>query len=75
MENNIEDSQNKDDQVRSELIKQTNKIIINDYVEYMKKYEGWGSEEVIRFLAEDDPLAEIPESFSYSYYADLGLLD
>ena len=59
----------------SELIDQTNKIIVNDYVDYMKKYEKWGSEDVERFLAEEDPFAVIPESFSQSYYADLDLLD
>ena len=61
--------------VRSELIDRTNKVIIHDYVDYMKENEGWSSEEVERFLAGDDPFAVIPESFSQSYYADLGLLD
>lgn len=61
--------------VRSELIDRTNKLIINDYIQYMKEYEEWSSEDVERFLAGDDPLAEVPESFSQSYYADLGLLD
>lgn len=61
--------------VRDELIDQTNKTIINDYVDYMKENEEWGSEDVERFLAGDDPLAEVPESFSQSYYADLDLLD
>ena len=61
--------------VRSELIDRTNKVIIYDYVDYMKEHEEWSSEDVERFLAGDDPLAEIPESFSQSYYADLGLLE
>lgn len=61
--------------VRSELIDRTNKTIIHDYVDYMKEHEEWSSEDVERFLAGDDPLAEIPESFSQSYYAELDLLD
>lgn len=61
--------------VRSELINQTNKVIIHDYVDYMKEHEEWGSEDVLRFLAGDDPFAVIPESFSQSYYADLDLLE
>lgn len=61
--------------VRSELISQTNKTIINDYVDYMKEHEEWDDEDVERFLAGDDPFVEIPESFSQSYYADLDLLD
>lgn len=64
---------NKHDHMRAELIDQTNKIIIDDYVHYMKEHEEWGSEDVERFLAGDDPLAEIPESFSQSYYAELDL--
>lgn len=61
--------------LRSELIDRTNKVIIHDYVDYMKENEEWGSEDVERFLAGDDPLAEVPESFSQSYYDDLGLLE
>lgn len=61
--------------VRSELIDRTNKVIIHDYVDYMKEHEEWSSEDVERFLAGDDPFAVIPESFSQSYYDDLGLLD
>ena len=61
--------------VRSELIDRTNKTIIHDYVDYMKEHEEWSPEDVERFLAGDDPLAEIPESFYQSYYADLGLLE
>lgn len=75
MKNNNADFNDKHDQMHSELIDQTNKTIINDYVDYMKKYEEWSREDVERFLAEDDPLAVIPESFSQSYYADLDLLD
>lgn len=70
-----EDFQHKYDRVRSELISQTNKTIVNDYVQYMREYEGWGSVDVERFLAGDDPLAEVPESFAQSYYADMGLLE
>lgn len=77
--NNETNSENiihdKHDQVRVELIDQTNKLIINDYVNYMKENEEWGSEDVERFLSADDPLAEIPESYSQSYYAELDLLD
>lgn len=61
--------------VRSELIERTNKTIIHDYVDYMKEHEEWSSEDVLRFLAGDDPFAEIPESFSQSYYADMDLLE
>lgn len=75
MKNNNADFNDKHDQMHSELIDQTNKTIINDYVDYMKKYEEWSREDVERFLSEDDPLAVIPESFSQSYYADLDLLD
>lgn len=61
--------------VRSELIDRTNKVIIHDYVDYMKEHEEWSSEDVERFLTGDDPLAVIPESFSQSYYDDLDLLE
>lgn len=64
---------NKSDQVRAELIDQTNKLIINDYIQYMKKYEGWSREDVEHFLVKD-PFAEIPESFAQSYYADLSFV-
>ena len=70
-----EDFQHKYDRVRGELINRTNKIIVNDYVQYMREHEGWGSVDVERFLAGDDPLAEVPESFAQSYYADMGLLE
>lgn len=74
--NNIENIiHNKHVQVRAELIDRTDKVIISDYIDYMKEHEEWGSEDVERFLAGDDPFAEIPESFSQSYYADLGLLE
>ncbi|MBO5631988.1 MAG: hypothetical protein J5965_23255 [Aeriscardovia sp.] len=75
MKNNNADFNDKHDQMHSELIDQTNKTIINDYVDYMKKYEKWSREDVERFLSEEDPFVEIPESFSQSYYADLDLLD
>ena len=70
-----EDFQHKYDRVRGELINRTNKIIVNDYVQYMREHEEWGPEDVERFLAGDDPLAEVPESFAQSYYADMGLLE
>lgn len=63
----------KHDQVRAELIDQTNKLIINDYIQYMKEHEEWSSEDVERFL-EGDPFAVIPESFAQSYYADLNFV-
>ena len=64
-----------EDFLKSEIVDQTNQIIIHDYVDYMKEHEGWGSEDVERFMSGDDPFAEIPESFAQSYYADLDLLD
>ena len=67
-------TRNKHDHMRAELIDRTNKVIIHDYVDYMKEHEEWGSEDVEHFLL-GDPFAEIPESFSQSYYADLDLLD
>ena len=70
-----EDFQHKYDRVRGELINRTNKIIVNDYVQYMREHEEWGSVDVERLLAGNDPLAEVPESFAQSYYADMGLLE
>lgn len=59
--------------LKSEIVDQTNKMIINDYLHYMEEYEEWSDEDVERFL--EDPFAEVPESFSQSYYAELDLLD
>lgn len=59
----------RDDFLKSEIVDQTNKMIINDYLHYMKEYEDWSPEDEERFL--EDPFAEIPESFSQSYYADM----
>ena len=70
-----EDFDDKYVRVRGELINRTNKMIIHDYVDYMKEHEEWGSEDVERFLAGDDPFAVIPESFAQSYYDDLDLLE
>lgn len=62
----------------NEIINYTDTVMINDYIDYMRKYEDWDRETEETFLEHymaGDTLRTLPEAFVQSYYAELSYLD
>lgn len=62
----------------NEIINYTDTVMINDYIDYMRKYEDWDHETEETFLEHymaGDTLGTLPEAFVQSYYAELSYLD